>query len=293
MTFRQRRNLVGYMFLAPYMASFFAFIFLPVCVALWLAFVQLDLANKANSKFVGLQNFKDAVGDDGFKGALMATWHYTYLMVPSVLFIATGLGLGMFGMSRGREIARALIYIPAMLNVAATGILWQWFFNTEFGLFNFTSKRLHLPTVPWLSDEKFAMPAVVIMSLWWTIGGTAVIVLTGLQQIPKPFFEAAALDGASGRQILTKISFPLLKPVLGFVFVTTTIASFQMFGQAAVLSGDGPNFSTRGIVQYIFFIAFNGYRFGYGAAISWILFFIIAVFSLAQARFFRSRHDQD
>lgn len=292
MTFRQRKNMVGYMFMAPYLASFFVFIFLPVCVALWLAFVQLDLANKANSKFVGLQNFKDAFKDDMFINSVLATGHYTVLMVPSVLFIATGLGFGLFGMSRGREVARALIYIPAMLNVAATGILWQWFFNTEFGLFNFTSKKLGLHPIPWLSDQAYAMPAVVIMSLWWTIGGTAVIVLAGLQQIPRPFFEAAALDGADGRQILTKISFPLLKPVLGFVFVTTTIASFQMFGQAAVLSGDGPNFSTRGVVQYIFFIAFNGYRFGYGAAISWLLFLIIAVFSIAQARFLRSRHDQ-
>ncbi len=290
MTFRQQRNLTGYLLVAPYLVSFVIFLALPVVVALVLAFVQLDLANKSHSKFVGLSNFTDAFGDEAFRNAMLATGRYCILMVPSVLLIATGLGFGLYAMSRGREVVRGLIYIPAMLNVAATGILWQWFFNTEFGLFNFTAKRMHLPPVPWLSDQAYAMPAVVIMSIWWTVGGTAVIVLAGLQQIPRPFFEAAMLDGATGWNVLTKISLPLLKPVLLFVFVTTTISSFQMFGQAAVLSGDGPNYSTRGVVQYIFFIAFDGYRFGYGAAISWLLFLVIAVFSLAQSRLFRTKH---
>lgn len=289
MTSRQSRNLVGYLFLAPYAISFFLFIFLPVCVAAWLAFVQLDLANKANSKFVGLQNFSDALKDPFVWQAGGVTAKYTVMMFLAVIALGTILALGLFGMSKGRDVARALIYIPAMLNVAATGILWQFFFNTEFGLFNFTAKRMHLNPLPWLSDQAYALPAVVIMSLWWTIGGTTVIILTGLQQIPRAFFEAAALDGATGWKTLTKITFPMLKPVLMFVFVTTTIASLQMFGQAAVLAGDGPNFSTRGIVQYIFFIAFNGYRFGYGAAISWLLFLVIAVFSLGQSLLFRSK----
>ncbi len=185
---------------------------------------------------------------------------------------------------------RALVYLPSMLNVAATGILWQWFFNGEFGLFNFVIKSAGGQPVPWLADKAYAMQSVVLMSLWWTVGGTSVILLTALQQIPKSYIEAAALDGADAGRILTKITVPLLKPVLLFTFVTSMIGAFQMFGQAFILTAGQPEFSTRGLVQYMYETAFNGYRFGYGAAISWILFSLILFFSLFQARLVRSTH---
>jgi len=289
MTHRQRSNLIGYLFLAPYLVSFTIFVLVPVGIALWLAFVQLDLANKANSKFVGMQNFKEAVHDEFFWKATSATVHYAVLMVPVALIIGTAIALGLFGMSKGRDAVRALIYIPNMLNVAAVGILWQWFFNTEFGLINSLARRFGLPALPWLSDKAYAMPAVVITNTWWTIGGTAVIVLTALQQIPRDAFEAASLDGAHGWKMLSKITLPLMKPALLFLFITTTISAFQMFGQAMVLTGGGPEFSTRGLVQFMFETAFNGYRFGYGSAISWMLFALIGVFALLQARLMRSQ----
>ncbi len=283
MTYIQKRNVTGWLFLAPFMCSFFLFVFVPVCISLWLSFVQLDLTNAAQSKVVGFQNFSDALKDDLFWKATHATLNYAVLMVPAVLLIGTALGFGLYGMSRGRDLVRGLIYLPGMLNVAAAGILWQWFFNNEFGLINFTAKRIGLPVLPWLSDKAYAMPSVVIMSLWWTIGATSIIILTALQQIPQMFLEAAALDGASQRQTTFKIVFPILRPVLFFVFITTTIGAFQMFGQAMILTGGGPEFSTRGLVQFMFETAFNGFRFGYGAAISWLLFGMIAVFAVIQS----------
>jgi len=280
---------VGYLFLAPYLLLFTIFIAIPIGISGWLSLVQLDLANKVDSKFVGMQNYSDALKDEFFWKAAGATGRYVLLIVPSVLIVGTALAIGMSRMSRGRNFVRGLIYLPSMLNVAITGILWQWFFNNEFGLFNHLIKRAGGSGVPWLTDQRFAMPSVVLMSLWWTVGGTSVIILTALQQIPSMYFEAAALDGANDRQIFGKVLMPLLRPVLLFVFVTTTIAGFQMFPQAAILTGGGPEFRTRGVVQYMFETAFNGYRFGYGAAISWLLFAGTLVFSLAQARLLRGR----
>jgi multiple sugar transport system permease protein len=283
MTNRQKSNLVGYAFLAPYTLSFIAFILLPVCISLVLCVMQLDLADMSRSKMVGFQNFQDALKDDYFWQATRATLRYAALMVPSTLIIGSLLAFGLYGMKRGRDAVRGFLYVPGMLNVAAAGILWQWFFTPEFGLFNFLAKKVGLPVLPWLSDKGFAMPAVVIMSIWWTIGATAIIVLTGLQQIPDSFIEAAALDGAGGLKIAQKIVLPLLKPVLFFVFVTTTITAFQMFGQAMILTGGGPEFSTRGLVQYMFETAFNGFHFGLGAAVSWLLFGMIALFAIVQS----------
>ena len=288
---RTKTELWGLAFMAPYLAMFLLFVVVPIAASLWLSVVQLDLANAGSSKFVGAQNFKDAMNDEFFWKAAKATGKYAILMVPSVLLIGTGLALGMNSMAKGRDMVRAMIYLPSMVNVAATGILWQWFFSNEFGLFNYLIKQAGGAQVPWLTDAKYAMPSIVIMSLWWTVGGTSVIILAALQQIPKPFFEAASLDGAGSTQIFWKIMMPLLTPVLLFVFVTTTIAAFQMFGQSAVLTAGGPNFETRGMVQLMFDTAFNGYRFGYGAAISWLLFAGIAVFSIMQRRFLKTQVD--
>lgn len=291
MNAKQKEQALGWAFLAPYLVLFLVFVIVPVLVSMWLSVVQLDLANTGASKFVGAQNYTDALQDQFFWMAASATGRFALLMVPSVVIVGTALALGMNAMAKGRDMVRGLIYLPSMLNVAATGILWQWFFNNEFGLFNYGIKQAGGQQIPWLTDAGWAMPSIVIMSLWWTVGGTSVVILTALQQIPKMFFEAAALDGATGRQVFTKVMIPLLKPVLLFVFVTTTIGSFQMFGQAMILTGGGPTFSTRGMVQFMFETAFNGFRFGYGAAISWLLFAGILIFSIVQAKVLKSQVD--
>jgi multiple sugar transport system permease protein len=287
MTYRRARSFAGALFLAPYAISFACFILLPVLVALWLAFMQFDLTSRESIKFVGVRNFTDAFKDDYFWQALHATLWYVLLMVPSLIVVAFALALGMNAMARGRNVVRTIMFMPAMLNVAVTGILWQWFYNGEFGLFNHLLKKVGMGAVPWLSDKAYAMPSIVLMSLWWTLGGTAVVLLAALQQIPKQIFEAALLDGSGGRALLTDITLPLLRPVLLFVVVTNTITGFQVFGQPFMLTRGGPELSTRGLVQYIYETAFNFYRLGYGAAMSWILFAIVAAFALVQYGFLR------
>jgi multiple sugar transport system permease protein len=283
-TYLQKRSVNGYLFLLPYAASFVTFVIVPIGVAVVLSTMQFDLTSRESIQFVGARNFTEAIGDTYFWQALTATVRYAALMVPALIVAAFGMALGMNAMTRGRNTVRALLFLPGMFNVAVTAILWQWFYNGQFGLFNFILKGLGLEPAPWLSERSWAMPSIVLMSLWWTTGGTAIVLLAALQQVPRQIFEAAALDGAGSFSLLKSVTLPLLSPVLLFVVVSNTIAAFQVFGQTFMLTRGGPELSTRALVQYIYETAFNNYRLGYGAAMSWMLFAVVAAFGLVQYR---------
>jgi multiple sugar transport system permease protein len=284
-----RRIPIGsYLFLAPYAASFAAFIVLPFLVALVLSFLQFDLTSQEAVRFVGLSNFSDALQDAYFWKAVKATFSFVVLMVPLMLLLSTVLALGLYAMGRGRNVVRALLFLPGMLNVAVAAILWQWFFTDTFGLFNFLLRELGFEHgLPWITSRHLAMPSIVFMSLWWSVGGSTIIMLAGLQQIPDQLFEAAAIDGANRWQTFRAITLPMLRPVLLFLTIINTIGAFQVFAQPFLITGGGPELATRGVVQYIYETAFQNYRLGYGAAMSWLLFALIAVFSLLQYRALR------
>lgn len=283
---RRLRESMAYLFIMPYAISFCGFVILPFFVAMGLAFVKLDLTSQEPATFVGLKNFQEALSDQYFWKAVWVTSYFVVMAVPLTVILSTACAVGMHSMSsrRGRHTVRALLFVPGMINVAVAGILWQWFYNGEFGLFNHYLQQWGLGGVPWMTSRALAMPSVVLMTLWWTIGGSSILLLAGLQQIPDELWEAAALDGAGAWQRLWNISLPLIRPVMLFVTIMTTIGAFQVFGQPYMLTRGGPELATRGVVQYIYETAFNNYRLGYGAAMSWLLFVIIAVFSLIQVR---------
>ena len=225
MTFKQNRQLTGYLFLLPYALAFTVFLLLPIAVALFLSVMQLDLTAKESIKFVGAQNFTDAWKDDYFRQAAVATVRYTILMVPSLLVTALALAVGLNALEKGKNLFRGMIFLPGMFTIAVAAILWQWFYNLEFGFFNFIIKHFGGQPVPWLSEKALAMPSIVLMSLWWTAGGTSVILLAALQQIPRMYLEAASLDGAGSWKTFSKITIPLISPVLLFTVLTTRSVS--------------------------------------------------------------------
>lgn len=276
------RHLPAYLFMFPYATSFVVFVAVPFVLALALAFMQYDLTNRDAAGFVGLRNFREALTDPYFWMALRATLLFTLLMVPAEIAAALALAVGMNAMMRGRNTVRAVLFLPGMLNVAVVAILWQWFYNREFGLFAHLLAMAGVSPVPWLSSKWLVFPAIVLMNLWWRVGGTAVILLTGLQQIPASVYEAAEIDGAGRWQQFTLITLPMLRPVLVFTSVMVAIGSFQVFGPTLILTGGGPELFTRSIVHYIYDTAFRQYRMGYGAALSWLLFMLIAGVALVQ-----------
>jgi multiple sugar transport system permease protein len=278
------KHLPAYLFMLPYVGSFTLFILVPFVVAGVLAFMQYDLTNREAGRFVFLRNFIEALTDPYFWKSLRATAYYAVLMVPASLGLSLLLALGLHSMTHGRNAVRAILFLPGMLNVAVVGILWQWFYNRDFGLLAFWLGKLGLPPIPFLSEPLLAMPAVVVMSLWWGVGGTTVVLLTGRQQIPTSVYEAAAIDGATPWQQFRLITLPMMRSVLIFSATMNTIAACQVFGQPFILTHGGPEFATRGVVQYIYETAFMQYRMGYGAAMSWLLFAIVAAIAIAQRR---------
>jgi multiple sugar transport system permease protein len=286
MTTKTRSRLSGHLFLLPYLTLFVAFMLLPLGYGLWLSFQKYEMLSRHRPQFVGVANYSEALGDPYFWKALRATCLFVVWSVPITVTIALLLALALDAVpGRRQEIYRLAIFVPTMITISVVGILWRWFYNGEFGVFN----AILQVKAPWLTQPHWAMASIVLMTLWWCAGGPMVVLLAGLRQIPKAYFEAAALDGAVGARRFFSITLPLLKPVLLFVTVINVIASFQIFGQTFLVTRGGPELYTRVLVQYIYETAFNNYRLGYGAAMSWMLFLIIVTFSILQFRILREK----
>ena len=284
---RLLRRLPGYLFVAPYLLLFLGFVVLPLFFGLGLSFCRWEMLSPLGPRFAGLSNYREALGDANFWRAMRATGLFVAMAVPLTIVLAMTVALGLASLRRRQGLYRAAVFLPGMITVSVAGLLWRWFYSRG-GLFNALLEHVGV-AVPWLTEPLFAMPSVVLMTLWWTVGGPSIILLAGLKQIPDTYYEAAAIDGATPWQRFRHITLPLLRPVLLFVVVMNIIGSFQVFGQTFVMTRGGPVFATRVLVQYIYETAFNFYRMGYGAAMSWLLFLVIAVFAFLQFRLMRER----
>lgn len=271
-------------FLLPYLLLFLGFLVFPLLFGLGLSSYDWEMLSAAPARFAGASNYREALTDEFFWRALKATLTFVVLAVPSTVICGLLIALALHHLPRRQALYRAAFLLPTMMSVSVVGILWRWFYSNDFGLFNAWLAKLGLGSVPWISDPLLAMPSIVLMTLWWTVGSSSLILLAGLQQIPEPYYEAAALDGAGGWAQFRYITLPLLRPVLLFVLITGIIGAFQVFGQTFMVTRGGPELSTRVMVQYIYETAFNHYRMGYGAAMSWLLFLVIACFGLIQLR---------
>lgn len=286
---RPKFRLLGdYAFLAPFLVLFVAFTLLPLAYGLGMSLFRWESLSPLPPEFTGVANYGEAVDDPYFRGALRATLWFTVLSLPLTIAAALGLALALAALRRRSGMYRALIYLPTIINVAVAGILWRWFYSTELGLFNRVLRGLGLGEIGWLTDAHWAMPSIVLMTLWWQVGGPTIVLLAAIYQIPPDYYEAARIDGAGAWTRFRHITLPLLRPVLLFVVVMNLIGSFQVFGQTYLLTPDGgPNRSTLTLVQYIYEVSFENFRLGYGAAMSALLFAIIGVAVLLHFRVLR------
>lgn len=283
------RRWSGWLFVLPYLVLFFTFLILPLLYGMGLSGFQWELLSRVPAKFIGLGNYQEAMGDDYFWKALWATLRFVVMNVPLVVGFALLVAVAIQSVPESRQsLYRAMYFLPTILTISVVGILWRWFYSSEFGLFNAYLAPLGIK-IPWITDTEWAMKSIVGMTLWWTVGGPLVVLLAGLHGISSQYREAAALDGAKGWQQFFYITLPLLRPVLLFVIVMNIIGSFQVFGQTFMITRGGPELSTLTLVQYIYETAFNHYRMGYAASLSWLLFLVIAFFSFLQFRWMRER----
>ncbi len=287
LTLSQRRNVLGYIFISPFVLGFLIWFLIPAGVAAYLTTQKWDLISPP--QFVGAANFQKLLTDPLLPQALRATFIYTAISVPLGLLLSFCLALLISNEFPGISIFRTIYYLPSIVPAVASAALWAWIFNTEFGLLNAFMRGIGLSKVPWLQDPKYAVPAFIFMSLWGGVGGAMIIFLAGLQGIPEIYYEAAEIDGADSLQMLWHVTLPLMSPIIFFNLVIGFINSFQVFTSAYLITNGGPQNSTLFLVLYIYRTAFQGLNMGYAAALSWLLFFILMGLSFLIFRYAGAR----
>lgn len=269
-----------YIFVAPAVIYIICLTMIPAIMALPISFTNWS-ALSPNKKFVGLDNYVKLFGDKDFWRSCLVMAKF-FIYIPIVM--ATGLGAALLvnSKSRGTQIFRVVFYAPVITSTVAVAILFDWFYQPTFGLFNAILKWFGLPAIGWLTDSDTAVGSVILFKVWKDFGTAMLIYLAGLQDIGGEIVEAAMVDGAGVRQRFIHITFPLLKPSHTYLLLTNIIGVFMIFQETYVL--EGTLNSTRTVVNYIYEQGFQSFRMGYASAMSFLLFVFIIIITIIQQK---------
>jgi multiple sugar transport system permease protein len=270
------------LFLLPSLSGLVVFKMLPILTSLGLTLYEWDLLTPA--RFVGLSNFQRLIHDQSFWAALAHTFYFIIGYIPLVMIIALGVAVILNQKVRGILFFRTAFFIPVVSAWVAVALLWKWLFNPTYGLFNYFLSLLGIQGPAWLFDPQWAMPAIIIVSVWKDIGFFMVMFLAGLQGIPIEYYDAAATDGANNRQRFFHVTLPLLSPTIFFALIISLINSFQLFDQVWIMTEGGPAGATSVLVERIVKNAFSYSRVGYAATLSWALFLLVFTATVVQMR---------
>jgi len=282
---RWRDHLVGYAFLAPWLAGFCVFVAGPMVASAVLAFTDYNVITPL--RWVGLANFETLADDRRFYISLYNTAYYTFLGVPAQLAVAMAMALILNTRVRFTNLFRSAYYIPTITPVVASIYLWVWMFNFDYGLINAFLRLGGLPPVNWLWDPNVAKLSIIIFSLT-RVGTQMIIFLAALQGVPEELYESAAIDGATNLRQFWHVTVPMISPLVFLNLVLGIISSFQVFTVAYIATKGGPVDSTLFYVLYLYHHGFQNFRMGFASAMAWVLFGVILVFTAIQFRM--SRH---
>lgn len=272
---RVRRNLVGYAFVSPWILGFLVFTLYPFLRSIQLSFTRYNIVTPP--KNVGWANYRALFTDDpSFWKSLLVTVEYAALAIPLGIVAGVGLALLLNIEVRGIALWRTLFYIPSIVPAVAGSLLFVWIFNPEIGLLNGLLKLFGVEGPAWLADPKWSLPALVLHSVWG-VGGSMIIYLAGLKDVPQELYEAATLDGASAWTRTKRVTLPLITPVIFFNLVMGVIGTFQSFTNAYIMTNGGPQESTLFYALYLFQRAWLYLDMGYASAMAWVLVVIVAV----------------
>lgn len=276
----------GLMFIAPAVLILFVFSIIPIIIAFFISFTDLNLkglADWSNISFIGIENYVDLFSDELFHKSIINTIFYVVIGVPLVILFSLGIALLLnYGTSKLFTVFRAVYYMPSITNIIAVAVVWGYLYNTEYGLFNYLLSLLSVDKVPWLTEPTIAKLSLIILAVWKGIGINMIIFLAALQGIPQSYYEAAKIDGANRFQMLFYVTIPLLRYATFFVTVTTLIGWMQFFEEPFVMTNGGPLDGTISIALFIYKNGFQFSEFGYAAAGSFILFIFIIITTLVQ-----------
>ncbi|MFF8035512.1 MULTISPECIES: carbohydrate ABC transporter permease [unclassified Streptomyces] len=271
----------GVLFALPFLVLFVLFMLWPMAQGIWMSLTDTSLSAHDPS-FIGTDNYTEALGDAEMWRAMGNTAWFTLVSTVPLVAVALAMALLVHTGLPGQWVWRLAFFAPYLLPVGVIGLLWLWLYQPDLGLYNHLLQAVGLDGYAWLSDESIALYAIVIATVWWTVGFNFLLFLAALQAVPDHLYEAAALDGAGAWRRLWHVTLPQLRRITGVVTVLQILASLKVFDQVYLLTKGGPNGSTRPVVEYIYDMGFTGYRLGYASAVSYVFFALIILASAAQ-----------
>jgi multiple sugar transport system permease protein len=280
----RKQAVAGYLFILPNLIGFMIFVFLPLLSSLFLSFFNWDLIN--TPVFIGFDNFIKMFQEPLFRKTLINTVYYTLGVVPLTVIFGMILAVLVNSVKKG-FIYKFSFFMPYLIPMVGAALIWQSIYMPNFGILTYLLDLIGITSPQWLSDPDWAMPAIIIMSVWKNIGFTFIVLLAGLQGIPNRYYEAAEIDGANSIQQFFRITVPLLTPTIFFTVVISMIDSFKVFDQAFILTKGGPADATKTLVYYIYTQGFEYFRMGYASAVGWFL--LIVIFALTIIQFIYQR----
>ena len=279
---RRHEAVAGYLFVLPTVLGFLVFVLGPILGGLALGFMRYDLLNPPS--WIGFDNFGKMLTDDRVLQIFGNTVYYVVgmILLDLVWALALAVALNSFIPALFKVIFRAVFFFPILVSGAVISIVWLYLFNMDLGIVNYYLTQIGLPKVPWLISSDWVRNSVIIMTVWNGVGFNMLLLLAGLQNIPKELYEAATIDGGGRWANFRKITLPMLSPVIFFILVKGAIGVFQLFDSPFVLTRGGPGDASRTILMYIWEKGFQVLEFGYAAALGLMLFAVILIVTLIQ-----------
>lgn len=277
-----RQALWGYLLLLPWLLGMIIFILGPIIASFYFSFT--DYEGMGTPIWIGLANYEKAFfGDDLFWSSLGRTFEYSFAIVPlgliGSLLLAVLLNRGM----KGTNLFRTLFFLPSLTPAVALALLWAWLFHPTVGPINLALGFVGVPGPGWLADKNWALPALIIISLWASMGGNAMLIfLAGLQGVPKELMDAAEIDGAGRWAKFRNVTLPMISPTMLFNLILGVIGALKVFTLAFVATQGGPSYATWFFALHIYQQAFSYFRMGYGSALAWLFVIMLLIFTYIQ-----------
>lgn len=281
---------VAYLFILPSMIIFTVFVLIPLIVSIVFSIYNFDMMGN-NLKFMGLGNYTKLLQDNRFWNALINTFYFTGGTVPLLLITALLLAVAVNAKTRLNTVLKSVFFIPAICSMTIISIVWSFMLDKDIGIISYYLSLVGINSIAFLKDPVWAMPTIILVSVWKTTGYNMVILLAGMQGISDSYYEAADIDGAGKVKQFFSITLPMLMPTIGFVAITSVINSFQVFDQVFVMTKGGPLFKTETIVQYIYHQGFEVFDMGFASAAAEVLLVIILSVSLIMLKSLRKNEE--
>lgn len=281
-----KENVSAWLFLLPFMAVYVGFLLFPILRGFYISFFQSSLGKQ--DVFIGLKNYITMFTDKGFWEALFNTVFFVLISTPAIVIVGFTLAMFINAKIRGTTFLRSAFFAPYILSMSVVTGLWIFIYQPYSGLISNIMKTLgYMEEIFWLDTKWLVWFAVLVTTVWWTVGFNMILFLAGLQNIPQEIYEAATIDGANKRQTLLHITVPMLRSTTVLVILLQSIASFKLFGQTYLMAYGGPGTHTRTLVHYIYETGFINKQMGLAATMSVMFFVVVLMFSLIQNKIFQ------